>query len=102
MAGLVVLFLGSGPPALSAAVQAGPSAAASPCFAAAAGGHGPEPPYARQSLLPSDPSTAAPGVETKGKVCSFLIGLICKSLCGVCVCVDFAIAAQSTESDMKD
>lgn len=64
-----MLLSGSGPPALSAAVQAVPGAAASPCSAAAAGGHGPEPPYEQQSLLPSDPSAAAPGEETKGKVC---------------------------------
>lgn len=69
MAGLVVFFLRSGPLAPSAAERAVPSAAASPCFAAAAGGPGPEPQYVLQSLLPSDPSTAAPGVETKGKVC---------------------------------
>lgn len=72
MAAPVVLFLGSGPPALSAAERAVPGAAASPCSAAAAGGHGPEPPCEQQSLLPSDPSTAAPGVETKGKVCLFV------------------------------
>lgn len=62
----VVLVLGSGPPALSAAEQAMPSAGASPCFAAAAGGRGPEPPYGRHSPLPSDPSAAAPDVETQG------------------------------------
>ncbi len=38
MAALVVLFLGRGPPALSAAVRAAPGAAAGPCSAAAAGG----------------------------------------------------------------
>lgn len=67
MESLVVLFLGNGLPALSAAAQVGPGAAASPCSAAAAGGHGPEPPYELQSPLPSDPSAAAPGVETKGR-----------------------------------
>lgn len=67
VAGLIVLFLRSGPLAPSAAGRAAPSAAASPCFAAAAGELGPEPRYVLQSLLPSDPSTAAP-VETKGKV----------------------------------
>lgn len=69
MVALVVLFLGSKLPALSAAAQAEPGAAASPCFGAAAGGHGPEPPYEQQSLLPSDPSIAAPAVGTKSKVC---------------------------------
>lgn len=73
---LVVLVLGSGPPALSAAEQATPSAGASPCFAAAAGGHGPEPPYGRQSLLPSDPSAAAPDAETKGNECV----IVCEQL----------------------
>lgn len=69
MACLAVLVLGSGPPALSAAEQAMPSAGASPCSAAAAGGHGPEPPCGRWSLLPSDPSAAAPDVETQGIEC---------------------------------
>lgn len=69
MAALVVMFLGSGPLTLSAAARADPGAAVSPCSAATAGGHGPEPPYEQPSLLPSDLSAAAPVVETKGKVC---------------------------------
>lgn len=80
MVALVVMFLGIGPPALSAAARAGPGAAVSPCSAEAAGGHGPEPPYEQPSLLPSDLSAAAPVVETKDKVflcvCTLLICLL--------------------------
>lgn len=68
MAALVVMILGIGPPALSAAARVGPGAAVSPCSAAAADGHGPEPPYEQPTLLPSDLSAAAPVEGTMDKV----------------------------------
>ena len=68
-AALVGPSSGNWSPAPSAAAPAAPGAAAGPCSAAAAGARGPEPPDGRRSLLPSDPSAAAPAAGTQRAGC---------------------------------
>lgn len=68
MTGLLVFLFGTGPPFLSAAARAAPGVAAGPCFAAAAGGCGPEPPCELRSLLLSGPSAAEPKGGAEGRM----------------------------------